>query len=140
MKYMLIALLLCCSTVFSQVPNGKVGRKHSLYWEKPVLNEDGTPLTDLAGYTVGIFPSDVPLVNGAIAEGTTALATVDILDPNVSVSFLGLMAASALGSGTYTFAVLAYDTFENESEWSEHLVLEVKVVRPGRLIINVRKD
>ncbi|MHA2010676.1 MAG: hypothetical protein ACXADW_02955 [Candidatus Hodarchaeales archaeon] len=132
----IIGTIFVTGLLFAQVVNViKVGRNHSIDWQAPTTNEDGSVLTDLAGYKVGIFDSTV--VPG---DGTAPIYLQDIQDPALTESaLLSLATDAALGQGTYVFAVLAYDLHENESEWSDYLVLDVKVTRPNKLIITIKK-
>ena len=72
----------------------------TLLWTAPTTNEDGSPLTDLAGYRV--------------YQGTGCDATYpqvyDINDPT-AVSYV----VNNLADGTYCFVATAYDTAGNES-------------------------
>jgi hypothetical protein len=76
----------------------------TLSWTAPTTNLDGTPLTDLAGYKVylgtvsGVY--GVPIDVGFIASSS----------PSYTVS--------NLGTGTYYFAVTAYDSTGLESSLS----------------------
>ena len=75
-------------------------------WTIPTTNEDGSPLTDLAGFKVyygnrqGVYP-----------ESTT------VLNPGVS----SLVVDNLSFDTTYYFAVVAIDEFGNESEFSEEV-------------------
>ncbi|GBE04611.1 MAG TPA: hypothetical protein ENG95_07285 [Nitrospirae bacterium] len=75
----------------------------TLTWDAPTTNEDGTPLTDLAGYMVHYGPGSgnyIYLLNNG--NNTEALI-------------------SNLAAGTWCFAVTAYDTSGNESEYSDEV-------------------
>jgi hypothetical protein len=82
-------------------------------WDAPVENEDGTPLTDLAGYRVyhgtasGVYSEVSPLV-------TETRYTV----PNL------------LTEQAYYFAVTALDTSGNESDFSDELERLAKAITP----------
>ena len=75
----------------------------SLSWTAPTTNEDGTPLSDLAGYNLhygtqpGQYSRVVNLGGGTNAE------------------------IGGLGSGTYYLSVTAYDIFGNESNFSNEI-------------------
>ena len=73
----------------------------TLAWEDSTTNADGTPLTDLAGYKVyyGNFSGNY---------------TVSVDVGNLTGAII-----SNLESGTWCFAVTAYDTSGNESEYSD---------------------
>lgn len=69
----------------------------TLLWDAPTQNEDGTPLTDLAGYEV----------NTTDVGNTTTYTTPD------------------LAPGSYRFVVRAYDTAGNKSADSNEVVIAV---------------
>lgn len=79
-----------------------------LGWEAPTTNVDGTPLTDLAGFTVyGATISDGyqnPLFN--LDVGDVITTTVDVGDQE---------------GVTLYFVVTAYDTSDNESDYSNEV-------------------
>lgn len=72
----------------------------TLTWDSPTTNADGTPLEDLAGYKIYY----------GISEGNY---TASIDAGNVTT-----YTVSNLSSGTYYFAVTAYDISGNESGYS----------------------
>jgi hypothetical protein len=72
----------------------------TLTWSAPTTNTDGTPLTDLAGYK--------------IHYGTSAGSYTKTID----VGNVTTYTVNNLTSGTYYFAVTAYDTSGNESSYS----------------------
>jgi uncharacterized protein YjdB len=72
----------------------------TLAWNAPTTHVDGTPLTDLAGYK--------------IYYGTASGSYTTVIDVgNVTTSVVG-----NLTSGTYYFAVTAYDVYGSESGYS----------------------
>lgn len=75
----------------------------TLTWDAPTTNADGTPLTDLAGYKVyyGISSGNYTV---SIDVGNVTTYKIDDLSP-----------------GTYYFAVTAYDTSGNESDYSNEV-------------------
>lgn len=75
----------------------------ALNWAPPVSNEDGTPLTDLAGYKV-YYGREARNYTSVIAVGDVTTHTVDLPAP-----------------GTYYFAVTACDWAGNESEFSREV-------------------
>ncbi len=80
----------------------------SLAWGAPTTNEDGSPLTDLAGFVVyyGTSPASY---SGAIDVGNVTGATIDNLSP-----------------GTWCFAVKAHNTSENESDFSNEVCKNIQ--------------
>jgi len=76
----------------------------SLSWDPPTTNEDGTPLADLSGYK--------------IYYGTASFNYTQ----NINVGNVTTYTVSNLTDGlTYYFAVTAYDSSLNESDYSSEL-------------------
>jgi len=103
-----ILLLLVCSMVFLS-PRGTFAAQATLSWDAPTTNSDGTPLTDLAGYKVycGIASRTYSYKEDVFNVKTypvNKLESVCITNPN-----------------TYYFAVKAYDTAKNESDYSNEV-------------------
>lgn len=75
----------------------------TLSWDLPTTNADGTPLTDLAGYKIhhGTSPGSYT----ALDVGNVTQYTIDNL----------------MDGQTHYFAVTAYDTFGNESGFSNEV-------------------
>jgi hypothetical protein len=90
-----------------------------LSWNAPVLNEDGSALTDLAGYKVywgptsGIYPSSVDVAD------VTAHTVADLTE------------------GGWFFAVTAYDTAGNESGESNEVskIISIAPMPPSLLTV-----
>jgi fibronectin type 3 domain-containing protein len=76
----------------------------TIAWTAPRFNEDGTTLTDLAGYKV--------------YRGTTSGTYGTVVD----VGFTTQYALPVLARGTYYFRATAYDEVGNESDYSNELV------------------
>ena len=77
----------------------------TLSWVPPTTNVDETPLTDLAGYK--------------IYYGTSSGNYTEVVDTNDSLSTEYTL--GNLAPGTYYFAATAYDTFGNESDYSNEV-------------------
>ncbi len=79
----------------------------TLIWSQPVLNEDGTVLTDLAGYKVyyGTRPGSYEII--VDVGNVTSYFVPDLMD-----------------GSTYYFSVTAYDRSGNESGFSQVLTLQ----------------
>jgi hypothetical protein len=75
----------------------------TLFWDPPTTNTNGTPLTDIAGYTA---------YYGASSENYSQSINVD----NVATYALSL----ADGATNYV-AVTAYDSSGNESDYSNEV-------------------
>ena len=75
-------------------------------WDPPTENQDGTPLTDLAGYKIYYGKT-------SFAEGV-----VNVADPAATSATI-----TGLESGArYAFVATAYDTDGNESEHSNQVI------------------
>lgn len=74
-----------------------------LTWEAPTTNADGTPLTDLAGYKIYYGPGSENYTYSVNNGNTTGTSISNIT------------------AGTWCFAVKAYDTFGNESDFSDEV-------------------
>jgi hypothetical protein len=83
-------------TTNTTISNGSV----TLSWDAPTTNSDGSPLSDFAGYKVYYGSSSGSYTN-SVDVGNIAGASV-----------------SSLASGSWCFAVTAYDTSGNESNYS----------------------
>jgi hypothetical protein len=92
-----ICVLLCLATVFADAV---------LVWNPPTTNADGTFLVDLAGYKVYHGTSSLDYTWDADVGNVTTYK-IDGLTPEI----------------TYFFAVTAYDTSGNESEFSNEVSL-----------------
>lgn len=82
-------------------------QKTTLTWVAPTTNMDGSPLTDLTGYK---------LYWGAVSGIYTGVKDVG----NVTTVNIQIATASNL-RGNYCFAVTAYDTALNESDYSNEV-------------------
>jgi hypothetical protein len=74
----------------------------TLDWSPPTENADGSPLRNLAGYHVHYGTSDTSLTQ-----------TIDVADASATTYVV-----SGLTSGTYYFAVSAYNSLGLEGAWS----------------------
>jgi hypothetical protein len=79
----------------------------TLTWAAPATNADGTPLTDLAGYRVYFGPGS----GNYIYKNDVG---------NVTICTIG-----GLTQGTWCFAVTAYDTSGNESDYSNEVCVVI---------------
>jgi hypothetical protein len=80
--------------------------KPTLSWEAPTVNVDGTPLTDLAGFK--IYYSTISPIDKAVSLS---------IDTGNATTY----ALEGFESGTYYFAVTAYDNSGNESDFSDEI-------------------
>jgi hypothetical protein len=94
----------------------------TLTWTAPTTNDDGSPLTDLAGYKIHQGP-----------DGVSFPQVYDIPDP-LATSYV----VTGLAEGTYYFAATAYDTSDNESVLSNivNKALVTAPAPPGGLTIS----
>lgn len=108
----LFALFACGGDV---AVNNDSGGSATLNWDAPTTNFDAgqTPLTDLSGYKIYYGTSS--------ANYTTV---IDIGMPSCQISGSTTVCTHTignLGKGSYYFAVKAYDTSNNESEYSDEV-------------------
>jgi len=91
-------LILIFIVLFNASAMAEVG---SLSWDAPITNEDGSPLTDLAGYKVysGIVPGEY---SQSVDVGNVLMTPTNLPDDGK----------------THYFAITAYDTSGNESKYS----------------------
>jgi hypothetical protein len=80
----------------------------TLTWAAPTTNADGTPLTDLAGYK--------------IYYGTISGNYTEVIDVGNVITYK----VEGRQPGTYYFAVTAYDTSGNESDYSNEVSKIIK--------------
>lgn len=73
----------------------------SINWQAVTVNEDGSPLNDLAGYR--------------IYYGTALGQYPYVVDVGLQTSY----AIGSVISGTYCFAIAAYDSMGNEGKLSD---------------------
>ncbi len=85
-------------------------RSITLAWDSPNENEDGSPLTDLAGHR--------------LYYGTTSPLTIDN-STSVDVGTETTHTIPNLTPGTYFVAVSAYDALANEGPLSAEIAAEV---------------
>ena len=81
----------------------------TLSWTAPTLNEDGTPLTDLAGFR--IYWGNAP---GVYSDSIT------INNPGITTYVL-----QGLAAGTYYFVCTAFDAANTESDLSNTATLTI---------------
>lgn len=81
---------------------GPAAGSATLDWSPPTENADGSPLKNLAGYYVHYGTSD-----------TSLTLIIDVADASATTYVVG-----GLASGTYYFAVSAYNSLGIEGAWS----------------------
>ena len=119
-------------TSAQQAPS-TVGKAGQLQWDAPTTNEDGTPLDDLAGYTLGAFATGQDPNAGA-----EPIASVETTETTAAISPM----LPTLSPGSVDFWVSATDTSGNRSVWEGPLSLTVDPTSPGmpsslRVTVNV---
>jgi hypothetical protein len=85
------------------------GNPNGIYltWKAPSTSMDGSPLTDLAGYR--------------LYHGRGSGVYTEVLD----VGWFTSCSIDGLPSGTWYFAVTAYDFMKNESEYSAEVRADI---------------
>jgi hypothetical protein len=108
-------LIVFCLIVLATVPFFHISTSFAysvtVFWEAPTENADGTPLSDLEGYRVyyGTLTHDY---SQNVDVGNVTMYMISDLVPEV----------------TYYFAVTAYDTSGNESDFSNEVSMEQYVL------------
>lgn len=110
-----ILLLSGCGDIGSSSPSGRypyhgsspenTGISVTLSWEAPVINQDGSPLTDLSGYII-YYGTSPGYYEKSVNVGNNREVMID-----------------HLSSGSWCCAVTAYDYAGNESTYSTELCM-----------------
>jgi hypothetical protein len=105
----LIILITVVMLLLLSVSVSALDTSAKLTWDPPTTNVDGTPCTDLAGYKayVGLAPRSYT-------------QTIDVGNATT-------YSITNLPEGTYYFAVTAYDTAGNESDYSNEVSKKISV-------------
>lgn len=93
-----------------------VGQSVNLSWQAPTTNEDGTPLTDLAGYRL-------------YASATSGGPYLDVTDVGNVLS--SVWENQAWEGQTIYFVATAYDDKGNESAYSNEVSRDFPMVAPN---------
>jgi hypothetical protein len=89
----------------------------TLDWDAVTTNADGSPITDLAGYTV--FQSTTDFMRGGVFISTTqAMADASIQKITTSASITTYTTTPLNAGTTYFFRLTAYDTSGNPSAFN----------------------
>lgn len=86
----------------------------TLIWDAPTINYDGTALTDLAGYKVYYGASSRDYIIFMDIGGASCKYTGGTIECSYTIE--------NLTTGTYYFAVTAYDTEGNMSMYSNEII------------------
>lgn len=89
----------------SPSPASSPGQSVSLSWEAPTTSNDGTGIDDLSGYKI-YYGNSSRNYTQSIDVGNSTSASI-----------------SSLSSGTWCFAVTAYDMSGNESSYSDEVCI-----------------
>lgn len=120
-----IALLSVCTIVLFAQTTPPKGANARLVWELPTTNEDGTPLTDLAGIMIKVFNP------GDDVDVVAPLTSFTITSPTVTeVKVIDVLTSGGLKNGTYRFAAYAFDLSNNVSQESNVIDEVIKVHPP----------
>jgi len=115
-RIFLLTLLALSLVLFLSAGKAYSGQA-TLSWDPPTTNADGTPLTDLEGYKVyyGTLSGNY---SQNIDAGNVTTYTANLSD------------------GTYYFAVTAYDTSRNESDYSNEVNKTIRSIQQYTLTVN----
>ena len=91
-----LIFVLCCTAYVAHA--GEI----TLSWNPPTTNEDGTPITDLAGYTVYYGTESGNYSQSTNVGNVTTYQAIGLTD-----------------GATYYFSVTAHDTSGNESAYAD---------------------
>ncbi len=105
---LLVLSIFGCGGGGGNVSSTDTGNSAVLTWNAPTTNEDGTPLTDLAGYKIYYGMSHGKYTK-VIDVGNITRHKVKGLEP-----------------GAYYFVVTAYDTEGNESTYSNEVSKKIE--------------
>jgi hypothetical protein len=110
MTMLLSFLLVLCMGFVSVASADKVDK---MIYDSPTTNEDGTPLTDLAGFKghCGIVSGTYTISHDAGLVNEIMLTTILDAQPD----------------NTYYCAVTAYDVVGNESKYSDEVIVKKSV-------------
>jgi len=103
----IIAIIFIMMAVFV-ISSDAFGGSATLIWSSPLTNEDGTPLSDLAGYKIYYGTSSGNYTQNRKVDNVTTYTVTNLTD--------GL---------TYYFAVKAFDTSLNESAYSNEVFKKI---------------
>ena len=117
----LTAVILFAHPLMMMVPLG---------WDAPTTNEDGTPLTDLAGYKVYVSEVSIP---DKVDTHDPVLAT-EVADIPAGTEVANAQYTPSVETGTLYFRVTAYDTSGNESHLSNEVTKNFDFVPPGTVL------
>lgn len=103
-----LALAGCGGGGGGSIETGHYTARVTLAWDAPSTNEDGTPINDLAGFKV--------------YYGTSP----NYYEEPIDVNYVSDAVIDNLSSGTWCFAVTAYDTSGNESNYSNEVCMNIE--------------
>lgn len=116
MKGLIVALVLLLATV-------SYAADVRLTWDAPTTNEDGTPLTDLAGYKI---------YWGGVSRGINTAPPTGYPATNVrDVGNVVTYTMTGFTDGDWWFSVTAYDTSGNESRYSNEVKKSIDTRKPN---------
>lgn len=118
-------LFLIAVLTVAQVGHPRVGHIQTITWVAPTVNEDGTPIDDLAGYELcltveGIDPN---------VEPAAILMVLQVPDP-AAVEVITDALTADTHSGTYSWWIRAYDQVDNFSTWAGPVTRELDKRKP----------
>ncbi len=117
-KYFYFGLTICLTFFLYTAP--LFAGDATLSWEPPTTNSDGTPLTDLAGFIIYYGTA-----TGVYSNSTNVGNVTTYQVGNLTEGF------------TYYFAITAYDTSRNESEYSNEVNATIQYSNTTTLAVYV---
>lgn len=121
MKKLILALFL---SVFLAFPAFAVNKTLTFQWEHDLLNSDGTPADDLAGFRLywstssGAYTVDDSVTVNYVPNGNTFTVDQEIIAPDNAET-------------TFYFVVTAFDDEGNESGYSNEVSETLDFLAPG---------
>jgi len=118
------------------IPLAAYAGEARLTWERPTTNEDGTCLTDLAGFK--LYYSTTPADHSSFDDIGDVTCTDTGIDAGTGCGNVYSCAYTKkdLGDGTWYFFVTAYDFTGHESDYSNQADTLIDTARPKAPVIN----
>lgn len=104
-----------------------VGPNGGVSWDPPTTNVDGSPLTDLGGYTIVITSDETGITPD---NPSNILNSIDVNDPlAIEAPLIDLL--GPLGGGVYKVWICAFDFNGNHGPFSTSVSVEMDIDSPS---------